>query len=118
MDTDRRKLSRRNFSYYMKVSDQSDGKLVGHISDISVNGFKVDSNHPVPLNTDFRLSIDQLGDITSKATLVFKARSMWCRMDPFDPTLYNVGFKIVEMTPGDHEIFLKMFEAYGAHKSG
>ena len=118
MDTsERRKLSRRNFSYYMRVMDEATGKLIGHLSDISIDGFKVDSTQLLPLNADIRLRIDQIGEISNKMCLIFKARTMWCRQDLFDPNMYNVGFKIVDMSPGDHDIFMKMFNTYGAKDS-
>ena len=113
MESERRKLSRRNFSYYMRIMDEVTGKLIGHLSDISTTGFKVDSAGPVPINGNFRLRIEQIGDISKKMYIIFKARSMWCRPDRFDPNLYNVGFKIVEMDPTDYDIFLKMFDEYG-----
>ena len=114
MAPERRKISRRSFSYYMRVMDEATGKLIGHLTDISTGGFKVDSTEPLQLNADIRLRIDQLGEISNKTSLTFKARPMWCRQDQFDPNMYNIGFKIMEMAPGDHEIFLKMFNAYGA----
>ena len=115
--SERRKLSRRNFSYYMRVMDEATGKLIGHLSDISTGGFKVDSTQLLPLNVDFRLRIDQIGEISNKMCLIFKARPMWCRQDLFDSNMYNVGFKIVDMTPGDHDIFMKMFNTYGVRDS-
>lgn len=118
MKEERRNLSRRDFSYYMRVADEATGKLIGHISDISSGGFKVDSNQLLPLNVDIRLRIDQIGEISNKTSLSFKARPMWCRQDLFDPNLYNIGFKIVEMAPSDHDIFLKMFNTYGVQNSG
>ncbi len=117
MESERRKLSRRNFSYYMRVTDEVTGKLIGHLSDISTTGFKVDSSQVVSLNADFRLRIDQIGEISNKLYIIFKARPMWCQQDQFDPNMYNVGFKIVDMTPGDHDIFLKMFNMYGSQNS-
>jgi hypothetical protein len=117
MEAERRKLLRRNFSYYMRVMDEATGKLIGHLSDIGTGGFKVDSNQLLPLNVDFRLRIDQIGEISNKMCLIFKARTMWCRNDLFDPNMYNVGFKIVDMTTGDHDIFMKMFNIYGVQDS-
>ena len=57
MVTDRRKLLRRNLSYYMRVLDEVSGKLIGHLSDISTGGFKLDCSRPVPLKKDFRLRL-------------------------------------------------------------
>ena len=117
MVIDRRQLSRRNFSYYMRVTDEATGKLVGHFSDISTGGFKLDSSKLVSINTDYRLRIDQTGEISNKSYITFKARARWCNVDAFDPNLYNVGFQIIEMTPGDYDIFVKMFSTYGVQGS-
>jgi hypothetical protein len=113
MTTERRGVIRRNFSYYMRVMDEATGSLIGHFSDISTGGFKVDSSKPIPINTNYRLRIDQTGEISNKSYITFTARSKWCNVDPFDPNLYNVGFHITEMLPGDFDIFIKMFTTYG-----
>ena len=110
---ERRLLSRRNFSYYMRVLDEASGKLVGHLSDISTGGFKLDSSAAVPINTTYRLRIDQTGEISNKSYLVFTARARWCQVDAFDPNLFNVGFQIVDMSSIDYDIFVKMFSTYG-----
>ena len=93
--------------------DEVSGKLVGHLSDISTTGFKVDSSQLIPVNVDFRLRIDQIGEISNKMYIIFNARSVWYRQDQFDPNMYNVGFKIVDVAPVDYDIFLKMFNMYG-----
>ncbi len=113
MAIEKRKLTRKNFSYYMRIMDEASGKVVGHISDISSGGFKVDSQQPIPLNINFRLRIDQTSEISNKSYMLFSARAMWCQADQLEPGTYNVGFKITEMTPGDYDIFLKMFNTYG-----
>ena len=113
MVTDRRKLLRRNLSYYMRVLDEVSGKLIGHLSDISTGGFKLDCSRPVPLKKDFRLRIDQTNEISNKSYMSFSARAMWCQVDQIDPNTYNVGFQIVDMTPADYDIFIKMFNTYG-----
>ncbi|MFZ1850775.1 MAG: PilZ domain-containing protein [Nitrosomonas sp.] len=113
MVAERRKLTRRNLSYYMRVLDEVSGKLIGHLSDISTGGFKLDCSRPVPLKKDFRLRIDQTNEISNKSYMSFSARAMWCQVDQFDPNTYNVGFQIVDMTPADYDIFIKMFNTYG-----
>lgn len=114
MDEEHRSLQRRNFSYYMRVKEEASGKVIGHISDISMGGFRIDCTQNIPLNVDIRLYIDQIGEISRKTYILIKARPMWCQQDQFDPNMYNVGFKIVDITPVDREIYLKMYETYGA----
>lgn len=116
MAQEKRKLSRRNFSYYMRVLDERTGDLIGQIADISTGGFKLESSQRLPVGVAYRLRIDQIGDISPKSHITFDARTRWCQRDPYDPTIYNVGFQIVEMTPADYDIFVRMFNAYGVQQ--
>jgi len=117
MVAERRQLARRNFSYYMLVNNEKTGELIGHLSDISTGGFKVESTRALPSNTNFRLRIEQVGQISSKGYLVFSARAMWCQKDPYDPTMFNIGFKIVDIAPSDYDVYVKMFNVYGTQQS-
>ncbi len=114
MVAERRQLMRRNFAYYMLVKDEGTGRLIGHLSDISTGGFKVESTHPLPPSVNFKIRIEHTGQISPKSYLSFSARSMWCQKDPYDPTMYNVGFKIVDITPSDYDVYVKMFNVYGS----
>lgn len=111
---ERRQLPRRNFSYYMRVMNENTGELVGHLADISTGGFKLETPNAIPQNRDFVFRIDLPDDIGTKNNMVFGARSRWCTKDRLDPTLFNVGFEIVNMAPGDFETFSRMFERYGS----
>jgi hypothetical protein len=117
MPSDKRKLARRPFSYYMRVMNEVNGQLVGHLSDISTGGFKLDSQDAIPANKDFRLRIDLNNEVADKPFMVFGARSRWCSTDPYDPTAFSVGFQITNMAPVDFEIFSRMFEKYGSKSS-
>ena len=113
MSDEKRQKSRRNFSYYMRVLDDASGKVIGHLSDISTGGFKLDSKYAVPLNVDLRLRIDQTNEISNKSFVAFTARARWCKPDREDPSMYNVGFQLIEVSAEDYDIFVKMFNTYG-----
>lgn len=116
--SEKRKINRRDFTYYMQVTDDVTKQLVGYISDISTGGFKLDSQVEIPDGKDFRLHIDLTSDIADKTSMVFVARSKWCRRDHVDPNTFNVGFEIISMSPSDMQIFQRMFDKYGsAHTS-
>jgi len=114
MPEEKRKLARRNFSYYMRVMNEVSGQLVGHLVDIGPGGFKVDSNMAIPPDVDFRLWIELPGDVSAKNIMLFTARSKWCAPSSIDPTSFNVGFQIVKMSPGDFDCFTRLFEKYGS----
>lgn len=110
---ERRNLERKDFSFYMQLVNDETQELVGHLVDISSGGFKLDSQTPIPLNKDFRFRMDLTSEVAEKPTMTFLARSKWCQSDPLDPFVYNVGFQLINIAPGDLEIFNRMMENYG-----
>jgi c-di-GMP-binding flagellar brake protein YcgR len=113
----KRKINRRDFTYYMQVTDDLTKQLVGYLSDISTGGFKLDSQKEIRPGQDFRLHIDLTAEIADKTSRVFIARSKWCRRDHVDPNTFNVGFEIINISPSDMDIFQRMFEKYGSQDS-
>jgi len=111
--SERRRIDRKDFSYYMRLINNDTNDIVGHLVDISSGGFKLDSEAPIPINKDFRFRMDLTNEVANKPSMTFLARSKWCRVDPLDPFLYNVGFQLVNIAPGDIEIFKRMVETYG-----
>lgn len=114
---DKRKIDRREFTYYMQVTDDATKQLIGYLTDISTGGFKLDSPKQIPSGQDFRMHIDLTADVADKNSMVFIARSKWCRPDHIDPNTYNIGFEIMNMSPSDMVIFQRMFDKYGAKNS-
>src|SRR5215211_1966138 len=113
---DKRKIARRDFTYYMQVTDELSKQLVGYLTDISTEGFRLDSPKQIPAGQEFRMQIQLTSDIAEKNSMSFIARSKWCRPDHVDPNTYNVGFEIVKMAPSDLVIFQRMFDKYGSEK--
>ncbi len=113
---DKRKIKRRNFTYYMQVTNDVTKELVGYLSDISTAGFRLDSQKQVTPGQDFRLHIELTPDIADKNAMIFIARSKWCHRDYIDPNTFNVGFEIINMSPGDMLIFQRMFDKYGTER--
>jgi len=110
----KRKQERRDFTYYMQVKDELTKKIIGSISDISTGGFKLDTTQAIQPGQDIRMHIELTADIADKTSMTFIARSKWCQPDHVDPTSFNVGFEIINMAPGDMQIFLRMFEKYAS----
>ena len=111
--SERRNIERREFSYYMRLVDNDTQELVGHLMDISSGGFKLDSQKPIAPNKDFRLRMDLTSEVANKPSMVFVARSKWCKTDPLDPFVYNVGFQLINISPSDFNIINRMIETYG-----
>jgi hypothetical protein len=109
---EQRKRKRRNFSYYMRVTDSVTQKPIGHLSDISAIGFKLDSAQPLPVGEHYNLRLDLPNEVADKNFLVFMAQSKWCGTDKADPFTQNVGFEIINITPQDAAIYNRIIERY------
>jgi hypothetical protein len=97
----------------MRMMNERTGELIGHLSDISTGGFKLETKNPIRENQEFLLRMDLTNEVSNQDHLVFSARSRWCQRHPIDPTLYNIGFEILNMSAGDLDIFVRVFEKYG-----
>ena len=111
---ERRKLQRRNVSYYLPVVDSNLQQVIGHLMDISLTGLMMDSKTPIPTNLKYNLHLDFMEDIAGRASLDFTAISIWCRPDSIQPFLYNAGFKITNIAPEDVEVVKRIAEKYGS----
>ncbi|MBI3175023.1 MAG: PilZ domain-containing protein [Chloroflexi bacterium] len=114
METDRRRQQRRRFTYYMQVIDANTLQFVGHLTDISLTGFRLDSDRPLPVNANYKLRVDLTQDVANKSYLIFTGRSRWCAEDKLEPNLYNVGFEVGGLSYDDSMIFQRMYDRYGA----
>jgi hypothetical protein len=110
---ERRRLERRDLSYYLPVMDNNTQQVIGHLVDISPVGLMMDSKMPVPTNLKYSLRLDLMEDIAGKAILEFIAVSKWCRPDSIQPYLYNAGFEITNIAPDDYEVIKLIAEKYG-----
>ncbi len=111
--SDKRHENRKSFSYYMQLTNAVTQEIVGHLSDISTGGFKLDSDNPLPLEKDYEFHLALSSDVANKPYMIFRARSKWCNTDPIDPFVYNVGFHLTAIRPEDRAIFVRVVEKYG-----
>ena len=114
--SDKRKINRRDFTYYVQVTDDLSKQLIGYLTDISAGGFRLDCPKQIQPGQDFRMQVQLTADIADKTSMSFVATSKWCRPDHVDPNTYNVGFEIITMAPSDLVIFQRMFDKYGSEK--
>jgi hypothetical protein len=114
--SERRTTPRRSFSYYVRVLDDDTQKTVGHLVDLSATGIQLETSIELPVDTDFFLRMELLPEISSQGSLVFAARSKWCRSDKLVPNNFSCGFEILEMVPEDQAVFMTILEKFGQEK--
>jgi hypothetical protein len=113
---DRRRNKRHNISYYLQIIDASLGKVIGHLSDISPEGLRMDSQQPIPIQKTYRIRIQTAADISDRENIEFIAISKWCRQNPIDPVLYDVGMEIISINTHDRQVIQRMMEKYSFHE--
>jgi hypothetical protein len=109
--------ARKEFYYYTRLIDNDTLQIVGHLTDISIGGFKLDSQAPIPVNQEFQFLMNLTSEVAAKPFMIFVARSRWCKVDPNDPYVYNVGYQLIRTPPEDLEIFKRLMEKYGRQSS-
>lgn len=113
---ERRKFERRSISYYMRIIDAGTNQLIGHLADITLQGLKMDSQKPLPVEKEYKLRINTSEDVADKDYIEFMASTRWCMVDPLEPGLYNVGFEIIKIDPYEAGIVQRIMDKYGAQK--
>ncbi len=111
---ERRKLKRRNLSYYMPVIDPKTEQIIGHLVDISPQGLMMDSQQEFVQGKDSLLRLNVTADVSDKNHIEFIGRTKWCRPDVVEPYLYDIGFEIIRISQQDMEVIRKIVEKYGS----
>ena len=116
MANENRISNRKKIGYYIQVFENITLDLFGYIVDISHRGFRLDSVKPHGVNRDYTMRIELSDQSFEKNFITFVARVMWIKPDPFDPSAFNEGYKIISISPADEAIFNKMMDQYSAKK--
>lgn len=93
----KRTFHRRNLIYYLKVYDQANGELLGHMADITTEGILVVAEKPIEPNRTFNMDLMLPADMEGKEKIQFKAVSRWFDKDP-NPDYYDIGFKFTDIS--------------------
>lgn len=109
---ERRRLPRRYLIIYSRVFDQTLGKLLGYLSDLSESGAMIISEEPMQVGTVIPLRFDLPDPKLFQAhNLMITARVAHCITD-ISPDFHDIGLEFLEVTPEKRNILLKMMEVY------
>lgn len=108
---ERRKLPRLKISYYMPLREADTHRIIGHLLNLNEKGLMIDAQQEVPLDRSFLLRLDT-GTVADRSYIEFVAKSRWCRPDPIEPFLFNVGFELREIAPEDAVVLKRVTDLY------
>jgi len=109
---ERRKLPRKYLMAYSNIYEQSTGKPLGYLCDLTLDGLMVISRENLEINKEIELNIElpEISSITEK-NLKIKGRVAWSRPD-LDPRLMNIGIQLVDLAEDKKNIITKIIETY------
>ena len=109
---ERRTTKRRLCWHYLGVTDNDTHELLGYLSDISLGGFRIESQKALTINKTFYLRLDSIPEISNAGYISVFAKSVWGQPDPFSPNEYSEGFQIVNILPNEQKIYQRIVEEY------
>lgn len=113
---ERRKLPRKYLIIYSRVFEQTLGKLLGYLSDLSEEGAMIIAEEPLEVNENLSLRFD-LPDpkIFHTHSLNISARVAHCNID-ISPAFYDIGLEFLEVSPEQKIVIQKMMDVYEFHR--
>ena len=97
----------------MRVLDDETEQTVGHLVEVSADGFRLETSLPLPLEKEYHLHMELTPDISDRLFMFFSGRVKWCRPDSVMPNLCHVGFQMTSIGEHDQEIYQRLLETYG-----
>ena len=109
---DRRKLDRKYLTYFSRVTDRATGRLIGYLSDLTVEGAMLIGNGPLNNDSTFELRMDLPENFANKAVIDFDAVAIWNTPDD-DPDFYKTGLKLKNITDEDFQLLQRLIKDFG-----
>lgn len=107
-----RTLKRRHLIYYLEVFDESSGKLLGHLVDLTVKGMKLTSRNEIETGKKFMLKMTMPEELIRERAVYFSASSMWCSQD-VNPDFYATGFNAPDLDETTRRLFMLLINQMG-----
>jgi hypothetical protein len=81
--------------YYLRVFDSNSGNTLGHLSDVTAEGFMLLSENALPVQKKYLLKLEIFDDSDDEKFVEFSARSVWSNQDN-SKHFYEIGFKLLK----------------------
>lgn len=112
---DKRQIDRSQLFYYVKVVYRASQKPAGYLADISTQGLMLFSKEEIPENEVFELQINMEEELELNRSLIFEAKSIWCRPDA-NPEFYITGFEFTSLGAGELDTIKYVIHKFGFDK--
>lgn len=109
---ERRKLKRRHLLYYLQVYGGPDGRMLGHLVDITSEGVMLMTEQAMPTGQTLPLRMALPGEPGGTNALEFEATSQWCHRD-VNPDFWDIGFRTAGLTRKQLDAIETLIDDYG-----
>lgn len=93
-----RTVDRRHLVFYLRVFDQdSQQKILGHLTDISAAGLMLVSERDIDPGSVYNVRVILPKEVLGRTELLLKITCCWCRSDAI-PEFHVAGFQFDEIT--------------------
>lgn len=92
--SEQRRLNRIHIVYYLRVFD-ADGRLLGHVGDVSPDGMRVIGEHALDAGRTLDLHMEFPLSGHRREWVALRAECRWSRRD-VNPDFYNSGFRLID----------------------
>ena len=110
--SERRRMSRKYLVIYSRVFDRKNGKVLGYLSDLTLEGAMIIGEQALEKGVHLTLRVD-LPDVAAFNQRHFdvEAEAMWSKPD-VDPSFFNTGFHFIGTTDEQRAVLTHMIEMY------
>ncbi|MFZ5561353.1 MAG: response regulator [Pseudomonadota bacterium] len=107
-----RKQTRKRIGTVLRLFDRSNGKSMGRLGNISLEGLKLITREKIHVASRFPFSMVLPETLGGSNTLSFDAQAVWCRPAEDTPGEFHAGFRIIRIGDNDLRILMQLIEKY------
>lgn len=106
---ERRKHPRKSVAVPLKVTDLDRERPLGHLVDISLEGFMLITREDLPVNRVFQVGLDLPGEMAPEQIITFGAESLWRELSGASDQ-YWMGFQIIDIADAQAETLRRLID--------
>lgn len=109
---EKRKLERRHLLYYLRIWDANKDQLLGHLADVSTEGFMLVGEDKIPIEKEFQFEMRLPSIAGDQEAISFTAVSCWSSND-VNQMFFDTGFKFTEISQANVKRISDLIADYG-----
>lgn len=109
---EKRKVPRRKPEVTIAISDEINGKDLGHLANLTPEGFMLVSRQPIPIGSIFQLGVEVPLSANRTHKIFFGAESVWASKAGDEGEYFWTGFSIIDISAETAELIERWIEEW------